>query len=721
MHLRLTTLALAAIALLLLAAVAVAPAMRVDLARSSVSIQVASTAAPADVALADILIGRFRPGFFPAFDGVVQGSPRADRVVWLRLQATLPTETPGRHWFVRIERAAVDRVAVLLPEQPEHELDESLFFRLGPWDARWPDGFVLALPEGLAGSVTIYVRVEGNVDVVLRPQLIDGAVLAEREAAVIRLFALVYGVLWVALTLCFLGIIRRKEAGGVGMVAVIVITALTIALVNDHLPLLLRAVLDPWLNEGLVYAITILLAGTLLLVARQHSRLAFNSATLALWYWRAGVGLLVVAALGATVPADHTDLLRRVAELVWSQTWLLVLVAFAMDRRRLNSVPIFLMVFLIAALVVRALAAVDIVPPSALALYGYQLLVAVLLLSLVLLPWMRGLPVEAPRRPVPMPELPVNERWAQAEATMVAAIDSALRYGHSNEADWVVARRLIDTLRPLLEARSVAMVRSGLHGEDRVLAEPASATDTYSRLLGARARVLRSLLRIGAPQQLVLPRVDGVSSQIALVPYLLTDSTWAAVFIEREDRGFDAEELQRIAMLATAARRVADKASGAREAALRADLDPMLDVLHAGALHRDLRKAFERCRDSDESISLLRLSLNSKGGFEMRAKTVIEALQALEPLPSFLLGRFGPSELWLVLPGLDVPAARAFAERLQRRLSRVETLAGWIIGIGANVPGERVPKPLIERAGEALGRASVPGAAAIQAIVPVRY
>ena len=49
--------------------------------------------------------------------------------------------------------------------------------------------------------------------------------------------------------------------------------------------------------------------------------------------------------------------LFRTEEVVWSQAWLLVLVAFALDRRRLRSVPITLMVLLIAALVVRALAA----------------------------------------------------------------------------------------------------------------------------------------------------------------------------------------------------------------------------------------------------------------------------------------------------------------------------------------------------------------------------
>lgn len=146
MHVRLTTLALAAIALLLLAAVAVAPAMRVDLARSSVPLQVASTAAPADVPLADILSGRYQPGFFPALDGSVQAAPRADRVAWLRLQANVPPREAGERWYVRLERAPVDRLAVLLPDAPEREVAESRYFRLGSWDARWPDGFVLPSP-----------------------------------------------------------------------------------------------------------------------------------------------------------------------------------------------------------------------------------------------------------------------------------------------------------------------------------------------------------------------------------------------------------------------------------------------------------------------------------------------------------------------------------------------------------------------------------------------
>jgi GGDEF domain-containing protein len=729
MHLRLTTFALAAIALLLLAAVAVAPATRVDLARSSVPIQVASTSAPDDVPLSDILIGRYQPGFFPILDGVVQGSPRADRVVWLRLQTQLPAGE--RAWFVRLERAPVDRVAVLLPDQPLREVAESRFFRLGSWDARWPDGFVLPLPAGLSGDVAIYVRVEGNVDADLRPQLIDGAVLAEREAAAIRLFALVYGVLLVSLALCFFGPIRRAGAGGTGMAMVIGITVLTVALVNDHLPLPLRAVLDPWLGGGLVYSATVLLAGALLIVARRQSGLKANSSALALWYWRGGLVLMLVALLGVYVPADFADLLRRVAELIWSQAWLLVLVAFALDRRRLRSVPITLMVLLIVALITRALAAAGAVPPSALALYGYQLLMAVLMLSLVLLPWMRGLPVDAPKAPAPVPEVPLAERWAQAQAAMTATIASALRHGGAGEADWVVGRRLVETLKPLLEARSVAVARSTLHGEDTVLSEPASAAPAYASLLRDRARVLRSLLRLGSPQQLVLPMGEGGSSQVALVPYLLSDTGWTAVFIEREGRGFDADELMRADAMVEAARRVAGAAIDARDAALRADLDPTLDILNADALQRDLRTAFERCRDGGEPIALLRVPLAGEGGFEVRARAVIDALEALDTLPSHLLGRPGPDELWLVLPGLDVPGSRGFAEALHRRLAPAEApvsglapagarprMAEWIIGISAIVPGERVPRPMIERAGEALNRARVPGAQGVQAVVP---
>lgn len=734
MHLRLTTFALAAIALLLLAAVAVAPATRIDLVRSSVPVQVASTSAPDEVPLADILSGRYQPGFFPSMDGSVQASPRPEQVAWLRLRASLPAEAGERRWFVRLERAPVDRVAVLLPESPAVEVAESRYFRLGSWDARWPDGFVLPLPAGITGDVALYVRVEGNVDVDLRPQLIDGAVLAQREAAAFRLFALVYGVLLAALVLCFVGAFRRAGAGGGSMAAVIALTVMTVALVNDHLPLPVRAVLDPWLGGGLVYAATVMLAGALLIVARQQSGLKANSSTLALWYQRVGLGLLAAAFLGIHVPEQHADLLRRVAELVWSQAWLLVLVAFGIDRRRLRSVPITLMVLLIVALIVRAMAAAGVVPPSALALYGYQLLIAVLMLSLVLLPWMRGLPVEAPTAAVPEPELPLAERWAAAEAQMVAAIRSALQYGGAGEADWVVARRLIETLKPLVEARSIAVARSTLHGEDHIFAEPATTQSAYAQLMRDRARVLRSLLRLGAPQQLVLPIGTDGPSQVALVPYLLSDSGWTALFVERHGRGFEPEELVRMENLVAAARRVASAALDEREAAIRADLDPVLEVLNAEALQRDLRIAFERCRDELAPIALMRIPLAGEGGFEVRARAVIRALDALDALPSHLLGRPGPEELWLVLPGLDVPAARGFAEALHQRLAPVAAPASgllppgsrpmpaeWIIGISAIVPGERVPRPMIERAGEALARARVPGAQAVQAVVPVLH
>lgn len=239
---RLTTIALAAIALLLLVAMALAPAMRADLGRVAAAVAVASTEAPADTPLADVLSGRHQPGFFPELDGVVEARPRPGRVAWLRLQAELDA---GERWYVRLERAPIRRVAVLLPDQPALECAESHYFRLGQWDARWPDGFVLPLPAGLSGPVTVYLRVEGDVDAELRPQVIDGDGIEARAAAAFRLFALVYGLLLLALVASRLPALQRIGGGGWGMAGLVLASAATIALVNDQLPPLLRAMLDP--------------------------------------------------------------------------------------------------------------------------------------------------------------------------------------------------------------------------------------------------------------------------------------------------------------------------------------------------------------------------------------------------------------------------------------------------------------------------------------------
>jgi len=725
---RLTTIVLVAIALLLLAGIAVAPATRVDLARSAVPVMVAATEAPADTPLADVLSGRHQPGFFPALDGVVEASPRPGRVVWLRLQAELDDE--GR-WYVRLERTPIRRVALLLPEQPAIEQAESRYFRLGQWDARWPDGFVLPLPVGLSGPVSLYLRVEGDVDAELRPQVIDGDGLEERAAAAGRLFTLVYGVLLLALLASRLPALRRIGGGGWGMAGLVLASAIAIALVNDQLPPPLRAVFDPWLGGSLVFASTLFLAGALLVAARTQSGLAIHSTTLARWYQRIGLGLMLVALPAALVPAESADLLRRTAEMVWSQAWLLVLVAFVLDRRRLRWLPIGLLLLLLGLLVVRALVAGGTVPPSALALYGYQLLIALLLLVMVLLPWLRDLPVEAPTPvPVPVPLSP-EDLWRRAEMRMVAAIDGALRYGNRAEADWVVSRRLVDTVLSLTGAASAAVVRAMPHREHQVVAEPAEAEAGYARLMRERTRMLRSLLRLGTPQQVQIPLSRDTPSHVALLPYAVEDEGWTALLVERHEQGFELTELARLAALAHAARLAAGSALMAKREALRVDLDPELQVLHAEALQRELRSRFEACRDAGKPIALLRLPLAGEGGVEVRARRWIEALEALESVPSHLLGRPGADELWLVLPGLDVPAARGFAEALHRQVAPPVPISGllpagirpvaadWVLGLAAIQPGERVPRPMIERAGEAVARARVPGAAPVQAVVPV--
>ena len=729
---RLTTIALAAIALLLLAAIAVAPATRIDLTRSSVPIEVGSTEAPADVPLADVLSGRQRPGFFPALDGSVLATPRPGTVTWLRLRAELPAGQ-GR-WYLRLERAPIDRVAVLLPAEPAREVAERRYFRLGSWDAGWPDGFVLPLPEGLSGAQAIYVRVEGRADVDLRPQLIDGELLEAREAASLRLFALLYGVMLLALVASFLRRVRVAAQGTTDLALLTLASITTIALVNDHVPSAVRIVAEPWLGGALVYAATIFLAGALLVAVRRQAGLSASSATLDLAYRRVGLALMVLALASTQVPDAYLDLQRRVAELVWSQTWVLVLLAFLMDRRRLRLVPITLLGLLLVALAVRALAANGVVPPSALALYGWQMLMALLLLTMVLLPWLRSLPVAAPKVAAPAPELPVDERWEQARERMVAAIGSALSYGGEAEADWVVAHRLIDALGPLLDARSVAVARASLHGEQHVLVEPPEFEDAYRTLVHERARVLRTLLRLSTPQQLFVPMGLDTPSQVAIVPYVQAASGWTAVMVERHGAGFSSEEMARIEALVAAAREVASHALGQREAAIRADLDPSLAVLNAEALQRTLRSAFERCRDQGAPIALLRLPLSGAGGCDARAKLALESLDAIETLPVHLLGRPGVDELWVVLPGQDVPAARRFAETLHAHLAPAApeasgllpagarpALAEWIIGVGGSLSGELVSRAMIERAGEALARARAPGAGAVQSGIVVEH
>lgn len=727
---RLTTITLVAIALLLLAGIAVAPATRVDLARSPVAVAVAATTAPADTPLADVLSGRHQPGFFPELDGVVEASPRPGRVVWLRLQAELGAED---RWYVRLERAPIRRVAVLLPEQPAIEQAESHYFRLGQWDARWPDGFVLPLPAGLSGPVSVYLRVEGDVDADLRPQLIDGDGLEARATAANRLFALVYGVLLFALIASRMPALRRIGGGGWGMAGLVVATATILALVNDQLPPPLRAVFDPWLGGSLVFASSLFFAGALLIAACTQSGLATHSTTLARWYRRIGLGLMLVAVPAAMVPAEFADLLRRIAETVGSQAWLLVLIAFALDRRRLRWLPIGLLLLLLGLLVVRALAAGGAVPPSALALYGYQLLIALLLLVLVLLPWLRDLPTEAPKpAPVAVPLSP-EDLWQQTEARMVAAIDGALRYGDPAEADWVVARQLVGSVLSLTGATSAALVRAMPRQEQWVVAEPATAESDYARLTRERTRMLRSLLRLGTPQQVQMPLAGTTPSHLALLPYAVEDEGWTALLVERREQGFEVGELARFAALANAARLAAGGALMARRDARRAELDPELQVLKAEVLQRELRTHFERCRDAGEPIALLRLPLSGEGGVESRARRWLEALETLAAPAPHLLGRPGADELWLVLPGLDVPAARGFAEALHRQVAPPVPVSGlapagirpvvadWVLGLAAIQPGERVPRPMIERAGEAIARARVPGAAPVQAVVPMLH
>jgi hypothetical protein len=724
---RSTSIAIVAFLVLLGLALAVAPAARPDLAEGHLPVRVASTSADEAVPLADILSGRYQPGFFPALDGVARVSPRRGRVVWLRVVAaggSQDTETTGG--FLRFDRVPVQGLSLFLADDPATARAEALAVRPVGAPAQ-PESFVLALPAGITPETPLYVRVEGTVDAELRPQWVDAEGLAARQSAALRVFVVVYGLFAAALVLSLLKPVRRAGGGGGSMAVISALALLLVVLGSDHLPDLARTELMPWLGLGLVDAATVLLCGALLIVARHQSGLKSQAPSLAAAYHRGGLLLMALGFATAYVPGMQGDLMHRLAELVWPQVWLLVLVAFAIDRRRLRAVPITFSILMLVALVLRALAMNGVIPPVPLALYGDLVLLAAFLPALVLLPWVRERLGVVRRVPPRGPEVSTAEQWAVAELRLIGSIRSALQYGTLGEADGVVARRLVDTLTPLIEARSIAIVRSALQGGEQVVADPASSEAGYLALVRERGRMLRSVLRIGSPQQLVLPVGSGGSSQLAVVPYQISDAGWTALVVERKAKGFDGEELRRLESMVAAAREAVAVASEERKAAVLADRDAALDVLGSEALQRDMRLAFERCRDGGLPIALLRIPLSGEGGVDERAKTVIGVLEGLDARPHHLLGRPAPRELWLVLPGLDVQAARAFAERIIERLSPpLPAISGlmpagtrprvpeWAIGLAAIAPGERVPRPMIERAGAALERARVPGAQPIQ-------
>ncbi len=709
-----------------------APSTSMDLSRSVVPVQLATTSSPLDIPIEDILSGKYQPGFYPMDADVLRLALSQDEAVWVRIKADIPSAQAGVEHYLRIERVPLEKITLYREEPVPAAIGESQSFQLGSWDARWPDGFVLLIPVDIQGPTNLYLRLQGNVGIQFLPQITDGTSLTARKKAAWRLFALIYGLLGIGLIFCFVAAFKVEDRLRWQMALTIVLALITTAALNDHLFPQLAAWAGKPIGSQTIYALALMLAAALLSAVQRNVGLSRTTPFLAQWYRRASWVLVALSFAAFYSPNAYAEWVRRVAEVAWVQIILLSLLAFSLDQRKVRRTPLLLTWLLLVSLVIRALTAYDLFPPVPLALYGYQLIIALLLFVFVGMPWVRKryqnlgktftttLPEKSRKDPV------LN--WRDTHTQLRDAIDTAFKHGSSqDDIDWIAFRYVLEAIKDNVSQDGAAVILSGIYGQDRIIAEPKENDRRYRDLLDDRERLMKSLARLHTPQQLSIEFFPGDSKtarRVALFPLDLHSAGWGIVLVERAaEVFFTNEELERISHMINQATSAIAGAESARRAQHHKELDQELGILHNEVLTREIRSGFDRCRMNSRPLSAIRIA--SRDGSTNALQELVSIVRE-EMTFGTVLGRIATDEVIIVLSGQTTAQARAFAQQILNRLetnahasiSKHDLASSWVVGISSIAVNEAGFRAMLDRAGTALVHAKMPSVPSVQVILP---
>ena len=694
----------------------------------SPSFELAVMETPRGTPLADIISGRAQPGFTPLMSAGTRFDAKPDDAVWLRVRTTLPPG-PSERWSIDVVRVPIDRLRLRLPDGTV--VAQDTFYKAasaaGP---PWPSSFVLRLPPGLSGEVTLYLEVEGNTRGGLHVRIRDAAESADAQAAARIYFRFVYGVLLLVAALSLGRRLIDPASGPVGMGAAAFCAWLACLGVNGHLYSLPEVSRLSSLGASGPLALFMLGAGPLLLATTRYAGLSKSSPTMLPWV--RGLGwVLTLAAIAALflVPDTAAPTMQTAGIAAWAIAVACSLVVLAMDSRNTRWAPLATLLMMALLGGFRLLADRQALDPSLFNLYGWQLMLASTMALYVGLPWLRtAMQRWAIRRRRQPPEPSAEEKIALARENLVATLQAGLRHAADGDMKWIAFRRLLDGLKTVLPLTSAAVVAMDFHGEDQLQVEPADAEPRWRELLSQRSTLLRNLSRLRAPQQVGID-FDGSDGpleqvQMALIPLPVPKPGWGALLVERpKNVTYSDAELDLCAEFAAVAMLAGEEAATFVKDKRAADTDTLTGTLKQEVLRAGLASAMDAARLARRPLSLLYVIVDQLPELREAAAEGGAAL-ALDPVGRLLheeldygdlIGRSGPDGFLIVADGKRLLEAREYADRLRASVEKMEVDErigpGFSVSIGVApaVPGEREGGALIERAAKAAQIASKNG------------
>jgi diguanylate cyclase (GGDEF)-like protein len=648
------------------------------------------------------------------------------RSAWLRVRLPPPADAAGGPRTLVLPRQSIDKLRVYVPGPPAR-LVVVTQPTTQPSTSRWPGPYELPLPEA-AG--TVYVQVQGEGWLNLQPALLDAAQLEGQHALSAHVFDALYASLF---AIGVLALVRRWTRGARTLrVAAAAFACLGAALVgNHHLQLGIGGGSLAAL-PGLAPALWVLAAATMLWATTQYAGLERNFGEVAFALDRSGFILAGVAALMLLAPSGWLPAMQLLALAVLGATALAGAGALMFDHRHWRWVAALLWLVFLAALAAPVLATLQVVPDTLWARRGFQLVLAAQLANYLLLPWARQWWLRrAERRAAYSPELSAEQKIAQARDWMISSLQSGIQTGADGDMEWIAYRRLMGGLKPVLPQTASAVIAMNYHNEDLLLAEPKDAEPRFQMLLAQRASLLKNLSRSMGPQQIGLdftgPQGPLQQVQLAVIPLPIQRPGWGALLIERSPNvSYSDDELALGTEFAALATTAGDEAAEAMARRRAQEIDDVSGVYRAAMVEGLLQKALLLAQQKRRPLSVMEIGIDAHAELpemlQAEAARIVADVVRDEIEYGESIARTGADGFLVLLPGRPVGDARALGERLCAALRKLqlEVAEGRDLSISIGVSqmhsSERLPGPMVERAGRALGKARQYGGNQVQAI-----
>ena len=684
--------------------------------------------APSAITLDEIISGRAKMGFSPVVSDGIHAIGRPGTTIWLRLRLSLPDDDVPR--FVSLSRQAIDSLRLHVEGQASLPLARTGIAETDEV-VRWPDSFVLPLPASAQGDVTLYLEIEGQGHLNLRPRVIDQDQWRERA----RASSLAYDLLYSSLLLIVMIAIARRGLTGVRTlrVAAAAFGCLCAAVVgNYHLQLSVGGTSLAAI-PALPVVLWVMACAPMLWATQQYAGIDKTNPHLASLLDRSGFALLLLALLLLLIPARLLPPLQVSGLVVVAATSLLCAAVLLSDPRQWRWLPALVWLAMVPAMLGLALGMMQVLPASRLVTRGFQLLLALLMVVYLFAPWLRGALQERQRRKRGGgSEDSAEQKIAHAREWMIRSLQAGME-NSSDEGDmeWIAYRRLMGGLKPVLPQAAAAVIAMNYHNEDLLLVEPKSAETRFQMLLAQRGSLLKNVSRSLAPQQIGVDFVgpDGPLQhvQLAVIPLPIERPGWGVLVIERgTDVSYSNPELDLCTEFAALATTAGDEAANVMQLRQATEIDPESGVYRREMTEQLLRRAHESAALKHKPLSLLRVCID---GFESIpgeasasvARVVADTLRD-EIDYGETIARVETDQLLVLLSGRPIGEARALAERICAAVRKLalpmadDKSVSLSVGVSQMLMGERTPQLALERAMRALAKARQYGGNQVQAV-----